>query len=631
MRKRNLTTCGLGILFKTGLLLAFCFSHNLEAFYYVHEMTVLPEIFLRSYQERHHLSDHFKELFDRASRSYYQMDYKRAEQVYNTLLLINSRDIIALDRIAQVYLRQGRYELAQSALQRLLNIEPNYFPAYHLSGMAHLYMKNPRAAIQQAKFLIERSEAFSETYAMLLCSLFMLKQYDNTVAISTIAKEAGSKAPQFDFFPVLIDFVTGQQEKRLIKEAFFFKSFENHPDIELYRFIIAVLTNDQQKITELKTKLQSDNFPHPTYPYMFLLSAFELIGQVIKKENLPETVYWLTDKLIEAEPEFILPYRISTEFFMQYEDYSTVIEFAEKGLKKFNSYIPFHEFISKAAFYKRDFEKAAESLDICLQHRRNDIDLIAFQAIIMLMNEQPDTAYRNIMEAMTKDTKKSNPFVNTAFGYFLIKSKRTIEAAEPLKEAIRIKKDYYLPYDLLIGSLIQNGNYREAYNYATLGITNLKEEFIYRYAIQIAQRNREFFRMAGIAADALNFFPGNKFFAHALAQANVEQGDFEKALKAMDIIGFSTMEEPVYMSLYLDILYELGRLNEAFEKVQTLLRFKPDQKDYLDFLARYYINTREVDKAIAQYEKIARLASLSLRQRSLYQPARISPRQRPGG
>jgi tetratricopeptide (TPR) repeat protein len=56
-------------------------------------------------------------------------------------------------------------------------------------------------------------------------------------------------------------------------------------------------------------------------------------------------------------------------------------------------------------------------------------------------------------------------------------------------------------------------------------------------------------------------------------------------------------------------LYELGRLNEAFEKVQTLLRFKPDQKDYLDFLARYYINTREVDKAIAQYEKIARIGA----------------------
>ena len=81
-------------------------TQSLLAFYYTHELSTIPSKLLEPYKQKHHLSDSFQKIFDRGLKAYSEMDFLRAEQAYNTLLLINSRDIIALERLAQVYLKQ---------------------------------------------------------------------------------------------------------------------------------------------------------------------------------------------------------------------------------------------------------------------------------------------------------------------------------------------------------------------------------------------------------------------------------------------------------------------------------------------------------------------------------------------
>ena len=115
---------------------------------------------------------HFKKIFNRGLKAYSEMDFLRAEQAYNTLLLINSRDIIALERLAQVYLKQGKINLATNALLKILRIEPEYHPAHNHLAQIYLYKKDFKQSIRHAKYLVENGLAYVETYLHLINALF---------------------------------------------------------------------------------------------------------------------------------------------------------------------------------------------------------------------------------------------------------------------------------------------------------------------------------------------------------------------------------------------------------------------------------------------------------------------------
>jgi tetratricopeptide (TPR) repeat protein len=584
----------------------FLLCQPVQAFYYTHEMSTVPENYLKAYQKKHHLSDAFQKLFDRGSKAYYLMDYKRAEQVYNTLLLINSRDIIALDRIAQVYTKQGRYLQARKTLEKILVLEPAYYAAYHQMALVYLYEKQFKESIQAAKILVESGHAYEETYIVLLNALFQLGQFDNVVALCKIARNAGGTHPLFNFFPLLIDAILGKTEAKLAKLAFFTENYAKHPQYWLFRYVLGVIENDRNSIRESDKKLRSEKFTHPTFPYAYLNVSLEALSFVTREKNIRQYALKLANTLTAMAPDFLLPYRTSIEIFLRNQDYENVLVFAKQGLEHFPEYIPFYEFQGEAAFFRGEYDLAQSSFETSLASRKNNPEYIAYYAILLLLKGDTEHAYDPVYEALAM--APNNPYAQTALGFYFHLIKEEQRALTPLQEAVKTKIPLPLPYKLLIDILIARDNTTTAYKYALNARLHIPDKDIHLKAAELSYQMKEYHNCIQICSAAVESFPDEPLFRYYLASALKEIGDTKDALTHAEKFEVSRDMDTKYALLKLDLLMDNNQPEQAHELVENLLRYHPREVEYLNFLASYQISKKQYKEAQETYENIGKIS-----------------------
>lgn len=593
-------------LFKLIFILYLCMQSQAYAFYYVHKMIGVPQTYQDSYSKKHHLSKSFDKLFKRGLDAYDNLDFKRAEQAYNTLLLIHSADIIALDKQSQVYLKQGKYDLAISTLHHILRIDPLYYPAHNHLSLVYLYQKNFRKSIEHCKFLIEQGEAYMETYTNLINALFFLKQYDNVVSICKIARNSGAIHPQFQFFPLLVEVLTSKSDDYVRKEGLFFKEFGKHPDINLYKYLLALVDGNSSLLKQAKKAISKANFVHPIYPHMFLTLALEEITFVSDNETNRNEAVDYSDLAISIAPKFLLPYRIEVDMLRRNANHKSVLRLVKKGLKYFPKYIPFWEFQGEAAFFTKDKNLAIKSFNKAFKVKRKDPSYIAYQSILLLEKGQMNEGFSLAELALGID--KSNPYAQTALGLFFYKSNEQQRAQHPLNQAIKQNIAYYLPWELQIKIKIGLDELRSAYNLSIKARQLTREKSIHLLASELAFSQLEYRNCVKIAKAALQLHPKEQKFVIYNAKSLYELEEYPQALAVIaDKIKVSEKNKPKVNELYLNILMKNSFQKESLAHVSRLLKFKPNNEIYRAFLAKFHYQQANYKDSLDSYIKLNKL------------------------
>ncbi|PCJ19879.1 MAG: hypothetical protein COB02_06760 [Candidatus Cloacimonadota bacterium] len=569
-------------------------------------MISVPEQFQTNYSKKHHLSKSFEKLFSRGLDAYDELNFKRAEQAYNTLLLIHSADIISLDKQSQVYLKQGRYELAISTLHHILRINPRYYPAHNHLSLVYLYQKSFRKSIEHSKFLIEQGEAYMETYINLINALFFLKQYDNVISICKIARNSDAIHPQFQFFPLLIELLTQKSEDYERKEKLFFKEFKNHSDLTLYKFLLALSDGDKSKLKLAKRAISKTSFIHPIYPYMFLTIALEEITYVSDNESNRNEAIDYSDLAISINPKFLLPYRVEVDMLRRNLAHKKVLELTKRGLKHFPSYLPFLEFQGESAFFTKNKELAMHSFNKAFKVRKKDPSYLAYQSILLLEQNKINEGFSLAELALGID--KNNPYAQTALGLFFYKSNEQQRAQHPLNQAVKQNIDYYLPWQLLITIKKNLNQMRSAYNLSIKARQIISEKSIHLLASELAFNQLEYRNCVKISKAALQLYPNDQEFIIYSARSYYELEEYPQALSMLsDKIKIKPKNKVEVNELYLNILLKNSFTNETLEHITKLLKFKPNNEIYRAFLAHYHYTQANYKDSLDAYLKLNKL------------------------
>lgn len=589
------------------ILLSYLLCHPVNAFYYDHQLNSIPPELLEPYKAKHHLSDAFEDIFDRALNAYVKMDFERAEQAYNTLLLINSRDIITLDRLAQVYLKQGKFDRSAQALLQALRIEPTYYPAHDLLARLYLYKKDFKQSIRHAKFLIEGGHAYIDTYLTLINALFSMSQFDNVLAICKIARNAGAVHPQLQFFPALIALIEGNLEKFVQEQLQFQRDFASHPDLDLYNYLFAAVREDRTQVKRLSRDIRKASFVHPVYPYTFLTLALEEIALVTKKEGLWDLAISMADGAISAAPAFLLPYRIGLEILRRKRDFESILPLTEKGLQYFEDYIAFYEFRGEAAFFLKQNDLALESLQKALKVRNNNPDFLAYAGILMLLDPRNDPRDALALLDLSTNLERNNPFAQSGFGLYYYNSEELQRATIPLKQAIGQSVLYDLPYELMIRIERESDNLVSAYKIALKAREIIKSVGIYKHVVELAFERTEYRNCVKLGQEASFFFKEEKYFPFLMAKALRELKEYPKALSVMEEVGANPENPEEYNQLYLNLLVDLKLYDDANRVVNELISAKPNVFSYRRFLAQFKYLQKDYQEALKLFEELIRL------------------------
>lgn len=583
-------------------LLFFLLLGSPQAFYYSHLLTTVPEDWLKEFSRRHHLSKAFEAIFQRGQEAYNQMDFKRAEQAYNTLLLVNSKDILALDRQAQVYLKQGQFELAIKALTRVLQIDPAYFPAHHHLAHIYLWTKDFRRCVTHCKFLIESSQAWMETYTTLAMALFMMGQLDNLEAVAATAKEAGAKHPLFDFLPAMGAWLQKDSVRYEKHWLTFQANFESSEKL-IYEAAFYIVADDKIEAQKRKDAFEKVSWDHPVFPWIQLALGLEMIHYVAPLKSLPAAIESAATKAWEIQPGFVLSYRVPVLAYRRIPDYGRIAFVADKGLGYFPSYTPLQEYLGEAAFFLDQDEIALAALDKSLKVRTDNPNLLSYYAILLLRKKNYDPALNSLEKATALHA--GNPYAQTAFGYYYTLT-GTPQRGEPfLKEAIGQEIPYPLPWRLLIQAKEENRSYREAYQLALKGRKILPDDKILQErAAALAFLQQEYNNCVFICSEAALKFPNDPFFPIQKAQAYRKLGQPERGIETLVSMGLGGSTQDTTYRLYLDLLMENGQFDEAFAQVSELLSRFPKNRLYLEFEAGYHLANLEFDKALKIYENL---------------------------
>lgn len=623
-----------------------CVLHTRNcAFYYIQELSTIPANLLEPYKRKHHLSDSFSAIFERGLKAYSAMDYDRAEQAYNTLLLINSQDIIALERLAQVYLKQGKITLAVNTLLQILRIEPQYHPAHNHLAQVYLYAKDPKQSIRHAKHLIENGLAYVETYLSLVNAFFMLKQFDNMVSICRIAKEKTTH-PQFLFFELIAKWIADPKAPTWSIDLNDFKTkFESDPDYNLYEYLINIFTENKDAIARTERDFRKNNFKGAIYPKMFLAVALDSMSYVTQRVDISEKAIDWADKVVDQAANFILPYRLSLNILRERRDFQGLLNRAIKGVKKFPENIEFLEYQGEAAFFVGESDLALNSLQNALQVRNSNPYYLAYTAILMLQNKtlDPQEAFSLIDLALNQDP--NNEFAQTALGLFYFKAGEPQRSLISLRQAMQKKIQHPLAWDLAIQIHRSNKSTNQAYQSALKAVEIVKDETLYKHAIELHKNREEYNKAIALAEESRIHIGNSKYINYLLADSHKQLGDrdlkriesidslsatteekklleklsknaeseFKQALEALEQNELKVSDPESHNLLYLNLLVHLKKETKALDWVNELIRVHKYNPAYRVFLGNYYYqqaNKEAFKKALEQYQILVKVTGL---------------------
>lgn len=187
--------------------------------------------------------------------------------------------------------------------------------------------------------------------------------------------------------------------------------------------------------------------------------------------------------------------------------------------------------------------------------------------------------------------------------------KGNVEVAENIfRECLKIDpSSSAVKYEL--GNIYRfNGMYDNALKYAKdCANQDVKNEWYQLLYIECLHNKRQYAAAADIYSRLVKSYPDRPEFYEGLAAEYMYGGNYDKSYKTYDEIEKRFGKNEVFTLNKIKLLKQQKKTSEAEAELKSLIQADPTEARYYTYLAEFYQETNQNDKAIATYEQILKI------------------------
>ena len=212
----------------------------------------------------------------------------------------------------------------------------------------------------------------------------------------------------------------------------------------------------------------------------------------------------------------------------------------------------------------------------------------------------------------TTDPKKGISEENqTKFAFYFVEGckermKGNIEIAEnSFRECLKIDPNSSaVKYEL--GNIYRfNGLYDNALKYGKeCANEDPKNEWYQLLFIECLHNKRQFAQAAEVYARLIKNYPNRSDFYEGLAAEYMYSGNYEKSFKAYDDLEKKFGQNEAFTLNKIKLLKQLKKTTEVEAEFKKLIQANPTETRYYTYLAEFYQEVNQNDKALATYEGV---------------------------
>lgn len=184
--------------------------------------------------------------------------------------------------------------------------------------------------------------------------------------------------------------------------------------------------------------------------------------------------------------------------------------------------------------------------------------------------------------------------------------KGNIEIAENLfKECLKLDPNSTaVKYEL--GNIYRfNGLYDNALKYGKECATaEPKNEWYQLLYIECLHNKRQYAQAANVYAQLIKYYPNRPDFYEGLAAEYMYSGNYEKSFKTYEELEKKFGQNEAFTLNKIKLLKQLKKIAEAEEELKKLIQSNPKEARYYTYLAEFYQENKQEEKALETYKKI---------------------------
>ena len=184
--------------------------------------------------------------------------------------------------------------------------------------------------------------------------------------------------------------------------------------------------------------------------------------------------------------------------------------------------------------------------------------------------------------------------------------KGNMETAENLfKECLKIDPTSS-PVKYELGSIYRfNGLYELSMKYAKdCANADLKNEWYQLLYIECLHNSRQYTQAADVYIRLIKSYPNRPDFYEGLAAENMYGGNYEKSYKTYDELEKKFGQSEAFTLNKIKLLKQLKRNSEVEVELKKLINSTPAEARYYTYLAEFYQETNQPEKAMSTYQEI---------------------------
>lgn len=523
-------------------------------------------------------------------------NYTLAKQIYNSILDIEPKNTMALERLGTIYYQyEGNMKKAIEIYEKVLEIDRRDIMAHVIIGSSHAILGNvdesleyyqravshrPRlveAYINLAKLFMENRnfDAVERVYELALTAdpynAEVQKAFHSFLQMQAIRRYSKIKASESvmkgDERPAL-------SVKEIIKDPKLHDILEKEM-IEGYRTLAENSGTTQPALIQIyaETLMQYEHYEEARQEYKGLLEiepnnfkAYVALGNIAILQNRPEDAIKAFDKAIAINPD-------NTEVYSQ---------------------------IGAAYLERKEYQKALELYKRAVKIRPDEekLHIILYQIYDQLgMDDQAEQILLNVAKRHPEQVN-----LQGMLGDYYRERRRYEEALEYYQKAYELNKQSRGYASMMISTLLELDKPEKAFEFAKKAKKNVKRINEYLIATGL------YFSDYGYFDKALHFLeearerdPTNLSIYAFIASVYNYQKEYEKALEQFDELLRDMPDYKDHSGFYEmlgSVLSEQKKTEEAIEKFEKAVSLNPESKDAYLSWATLLNSEKEYKKAM---------------------------------
>jgi tetratricopeptide (TPR) repeat protein len=214
----------------------------------------------------------------------------------------------------------------------------------------------------------------------------------------------------------------------------------------------------------------------------------------------------------------------------------------------------------------------------------------------------------------TKPTKGLSEQDQIKFAFYFVdgckeRMKGNMETAENLfKECLKIDPTS-VPTKYELGNIYRFSSlYDNALKYAKeCANADTKNEWYQLLLIECLHNTRQYAQAAAVYERLVKNNPYKTDYYEGLAAEQMYAGNFEKSLKTYDELEKKFGQNDAFTLNKIKLLKQLNKYNEAESEFKILIKANPNETRYYTYLAEFYQENKQNDKAIATYNEALKI------------------------